>query len=142
MCSIVTLLQTKDLDRLRYFLGIEVSQSKTGFVISQRKYAVDILEKTGMTNCRPIDNGFKFIYILRYMKTWLDIQMQIGQGHSNKQCTSGYCVLVGRNLVSWKCKKQNVVARSSADTEYRVMAMATCELMDQATTKGVEIWRY
>ncbi|XP_070020549.1 secreted RxLR effector protein 161-like [Nicotiana sylvestris] len=35
----------------------------------------------------------------------------------------------GGNLVSWKSKKQNVVAQSSAEAEYRAMAMATCELI-------------
>ncbi|XP_014491791.1 uncharacterized protein LOC106754289, partial [Vigna radiata var. radiata] len=48
--------QTKDLGRLKYFLGIEVAQSKEGVIISQRKYALDILEETGLTNCKPIDS--------------------------------------------------------------------------------------
>ena len=48
--------QTKDLGYLKYFLGVEVAQSGDGVVISQRKYALDILEETGMQNCRPIDS--------------------------------------------------------------------------------------
>ncbi|XP_016558652.1 uncharacterized protein LOC107858495 isoform X5 [Capsicum annuum] len=47
--------QTKDLGRLKYFLGIKVAQSSSGIVISQCKYALDILEETGMMGCRPID---------------------------------------------------------------------------------------
>ena len=48
--------QTKDLGSLKYFLGIEVAQSKEGIVVSQRKYTLDILEETGMTNCKPINS--------------------------------------------------------------------------------------
>ena len=33
-----------------------MAQSKEGVVISQRKYALDILEETCMTDCRPVDN--------------------------------------------------------------------------------------
>ena len=32
-------------------------------------------------------------------------------------------------MIFWKSKKQNVVARSSADAQYRVMANVTCELI-------------
>ncbi|XP_073109385.1 uncharacterized protein [Elaeis guineensis] len=47
----------------------------------------------------------------------------------DRQSTSGYCTYVGDNLVTWRSKKQSVVARSSAEAEYRVMALGICELL-------------
>ena len=38
-------------------------------------------------------------------------------------------MFVGGNLVSWKSKKQSVVARSNVEAEYRAMALTTCELI-------------
>ena len=47
--------QTKDLEKLKYFLGIEVAQSNSEVVISQRKYTFDILADTGMLDCKPVN---------------------------------------------------------------------------------------
>ncbi|XP_045789477.1 uncharacterized mitochondrial protein AtMg00810-like [Trifolium pratense] len=194
--------QTKDLGRLKYFLGIEVAQSKSGIAISRRKYALDILEETGVLNCKPIDTpmdpntklmpnqGESFSDPGRYRRlvgklnyltmTRPDISFAVSvvsqflnspcdshwdavvrilryikgspgrgivyenRGHNNvvaytdadwagcpsdRRSTSGYCVLIGGNLISWKSKKQSVVARSSAEAEYRAMALTTCELI-------------
>ena len=46
----------------------------------------------------------------------------------DRQSTLGFSVFVGDNLVSWKNKKQNV-ARSTAESEYMIMAFVTCELL-------------
>ena len=43
----------KDLDELKYFIGIEVAKTSSGLVLSQRKYTLDILEDCGMEGCRP-----------------------------------------------------------------------------------------
>jgi histone deacetylase 1/2 len=43
----------KDLGDLHYFLGMEVKKSSDGLIVSQRKYAEDILKRTNMSNCKP-----------------------------------------------------------------------------------------
>ncbi|KAL5575115.1 hypothetical protein UlMin_016814 [Ulmus minor] len=55
--------EMKDLGPLKYFLGIEVSRSREGIVISQRKYALDLLQEIGMSSCQladtPVEEGLK-----------------------------------------------------------------------------------
>ena len=41
----------------------------------------------------------------------------------------GFCVYLCSSLISWKSKKQGVVSRSGTETEYRSLAMVTCELI-------------
>lgn len=38
-------------------------------------------------------------------------------------------MFVGGNIVSWRSKKQEVVARSTAEAEYRVMAISLSEMI-------------
>jgi len=58
--AVATLLQDlkkefalKDLVDLHYFLGIEVTKCKDGILLSQEKYAQDILNRVGMDKCKP-----------------------------------------------------------------------------------------
>ena len=50
--------QTKDLAMLRYFLGVEVMQSKHGIFLSQRKYMLDLLSETGKLRVKPCSSPY------------------------------------------------------------------------------------
>ena len=194
--------QTKDLGKLKYFLGIEVAQSNSGVVICQRKYTLDILTDIGMLDCKPVeipmdpnvklvpsqgellrdpgryrrlvgklnyltitrlDISFPVIVVSQFLQSPCDshwdvvvrilryIKGTLGQGvlyenrghtqvvgysdadwvgsPTNRRSTSRYCVFIRGNLISWKSKKQDVIARFSAESEYRAMALAICELI-------------
>ena len=55
--------EMKDLGSLTYFLGIEVSRSSSEIFLSQRKYALDLLQETRMSRCQlvntPVEGGLK-----------------------------------------------------------------------------------
>jgi hypothetical protein len=44
---------SKDLGRIKYFLGVEVNRSKRGIFLSQRKYVLDLLIEIGKLEAKP-----------------------------------------------------------------------------------------
>ncbi|RVW67510.1 Retrovirus-related Pol polyprotein from transposon RE1 [Vitis vinifera] len=70
----------------------------------------------------------------------------------DRRSTSGYFTFVGGNLVTWKSKKHNVVARSSVEAEFKGIALGLCEalwlrlllqdLVQHDCTKHVEVDKF
>ncbi|GAA0147989.1 hypothetical protein LIER_36630 [Lithospermum erythrorhizon] len=144
--------EVKDLGMLKYFLGMEIARSKQGISVSQRKYTLDLLEETGKLDLslvsqymhNPCQGHMDPVYrILKYLKQTLGKGLFIRKledrtikvftdadwagSIDDRKSTLGYCTLVWGNFVTWRSKKQNVVARSSAEAEYRAMAHRVCE---------------
>ncbi|XP_021307140.1 uncharacterized protein LOC110431818 [Sorghum bicolor] len=81
--------------------------------------------------------------ILRFVQGTLSSGLHIGTGSVDKltaysdanwagcpdsrRSTSGFCVYLGDNLVSWSSKRQTTVSRSSAEAEYRAVADVVAE---------------
>ncbi|KAI0508127.1 hypothetical protein KFK09_014261 [Dendrobium nobile] len=47
----------------------------------------------------------------------------------DRKSTTGYCNFLGSSLISWAVKKQNAVARSSTEAEYRALATAAADII-------------
>ncbi|GJR19515.1 ribonuclease H-like domain-containing protein, partial [Tanacetum coccineum] len=106
-----------DLGPLNYFLGI--SATRTG------------------------SEGDPSNRILRYVRGTLDYGLQLFASStsqltaysdadwagcpSTRRSTSGYCVFLGDNLLSWSSKRQHTISRSSAEAEYRGVANVVAE---------------
>ncbi|KAM6555970.1 hypothetical protein CsatB_002989 [Cannabis sativa] len=61
----------KDLGNLKYFLGLEIARSQKGIFVSQRPYALQLLEDLGHLGCKP-------------MNTPMEANLKLGQNDKEK----------------------------------------------------------
>ncbi|GKA20832.1 ribonuclease H-like domain-containing protein [Tanacetum coccineum] len=158
-----------DLRALNYVLGISADRTPTGLFLSQKKYALQLLERAHMVTCNPsrtpVDTESKLgpevqqicLYmhdlrephlaalkrILRYVHGTLDLGLHLYASSttslvgytdadwagcsSTHRSTSGYCIFLGDNLLSWSAKRQHTLSRSSAEAEYLGVANVVAE---------------
>ena len=106
-------------------------------------YAVSVVSQ--FMHCPSEDHMDAVIRILRYLKSSPGKGLMFSKNNhlnvdgytdadwagniSDRKSTSGYFTFVGGNLVTWRSKKQKVVALSSAEAEFRGMAKGLCELL-------------
>ena len=82
--------------------------------------------------------------ILRYLKGTIDYGIRFLKQSSlrligfydvdwagcmdTRRSTSGYCIFLGANFISWSSKRQPTISRSSFEDEYRSFASSVVEI--------------
>ncbi|GKV14899.1 hypothetical protein SLEP1_g25702 [Rubroshorea leprosula] len=147
--------EMKDLGVLSYFLGLEVTSSDDGYLLSQINlvyltttcpdiaYAVHIVSQF---MAAPRSTHYAAVLrIIRYVKGTLFHRLHFSANSSlvlraysdadwagdssDRRSTTGYCLFLGNSLISWRSKKQAIPSRSSTEAEYRALGDTTSELL-------------
>nr|GFB20269.1 ribonuclease H-like domain-containing protein [Tanacetum cinerariifolium] len=96
--------------------------------------------------------------VLRYLRGTIDLRLHLFRSTTSQliaysdadwagcpatcRSTSGYCVFLGDNLLTWSSKRQDTLSHSSAEAEYRGVANAVAKtswIRKHKRTKHIEI---
>nr|GEW19738.1 copia protein [Tanacetum cinerariifolium] len=120
--------QMSSMGKLSFFLGLQVKQKPDGMFISQDKYVAEILRKF-------VKRIFSYLKGKPHLGLWYlkDSPFNLvaysdsdyAGASLDRKSTIGGCQFLGGRLISWQCKKQTVVATSSAEAAY-VDAASCC----------------
>ncbi|GJT35385.1 ribonuclease H-like domain-containing protein [Tanacetum coccineum] len=120
------------------------ASSKTLVFLSQRKYDTKIIERAGMVSCNssrtPVNTESKLgddgdsvsdpiTAVVSSSTTDLVAYSDADWAGcpTTRRSTSGYCVFLRNNLLSWSSKHQSKMYRSSAEAEYHGVANVVAE---------------
>ena len=97
--------EIKDLGNRKYFLGMEVVQSKRGILVSQRKYVLDLLKETGMLGCKPAD-------------TPMDSNSKLGSKDDSAPVDKGRCQRLVGKLIYLSHTKPDISSAVSVVSQF------------------------
>nr|GEY12079.1 ribonuclease H-like domain-containing protein [Tanacetum cinerariifolium] len=126
-----------DLGALNYFLRISITRDSTCKFLSQKKYAMELLDMAHMDNCNPtrtpvdtesklgsdedlISDATLYRSLAGSLIAYIDADW--AGCPATRRSTFGYCVFLGDNLLLWLAKRQHTLSTSSAKAEYRGVA--------------------
>ncbi|GJY61054.1 ribonuclease H-like domain-containing protein [Tanacetum coccineum] len=121
---------------------ILTASSTESLFLSQASYAKELLERAHMQNCNPcrtpVDTDSKLgppctldyglhLHVSNSAQLTTYTDAEWAGCPVTRRSTSGYCVFLGDNLLSWSAKRQATLSRSSAEAEYRGVANVVAE---------------
>ncbi|GKD21697.1 ribonuclease H-like domain-containing protein [Tanacetum coccineum] len=124
---IITLLHSEfamnDLGSLNYFLGVSAQRSKS-------RLPLWTLSPTRFEG-GPVSDPTFYRSLQLHVSSTSQLTAYTDADWAGcpvtRRSTSGYCVFLGDNLLSWSAKRQVTLSRSSAEAEYRGVANVVAE---------------
>ncbi|KAI5327264.1 hypothetical protein L3X38_026660 [Prunus dulcis] len=102
--------------------------------LNQLKYVPDLLHKSNLIHAKPASTPLAAKSVLTasngdLLASPAEYRELVGslQCPDSRRSTTGYLIYLGSNLISRCSKKQQIVSRSSVESEYRALAHACAE---------------